>query len=328
MIKTKGNAFYQNGTGPIEVWDAIDVVKPPVEDGAAFLSTNFLRTRGQTRGTCDGIDTCKSNNDCVGLSHNADASGIRTGLCTPDGFCQVQGWCPVEENIPGRATFNYLQGVDAFTLFLRVSVSFQTKNPIRTDSGSSLVMGKTLFSASDLLEKAGITYEQVRQLGSLVAISYDWDCDLDVAISKCKPAFAVARLDDPTSKFSTGFNYRYADYYTSINYTAFNSSEVHQRPIEYRDLYKVYGMRFVVLVSGTGRKFDIKNLATNLGSGLAMLGIAATVADVLLMYVLPKRQLYRQVKVKEMQRYIDETDVEAVVNEDDPLIPKMKANKA
>jgi hypothetical protein len=301
MVKTKGNAFFINETtGAMEVWDSIDVVNPPVEDGAAFLTTNFMRTMEQTRGACDSTDHCKTNADCAGPSSNQDSGGIRTGNCTADGFCQVYAWCPVEQTIKPRDTFNFLKGVEDFTTFFRVSVNFPSAKK-RVDNASPFL------TAGEILHSAGTHFEEVQQLGAIIAISYDWDCNLDRNLKYCVPNVTYHRLDDPTSSFSTGFNYRYADHYMIRNQTT-------NQFTEFRNLFKVYGIRYVVLVSGSGRIFDIKNLATNLGSGLAMLSIAAVVSDLLLVYILPKRALYKQVKVKEMEKFIDETDNEAPGN--------------
>lgn len=306
MIKTKGNSYYQNGTQGVEVWDALDVVKPPLEDGATFLTTNFLRVLGQTRGLCDSNDKCTNDTACQGKSGNVDSGGIRTGACSPTGFCTVNAWCPVEPSVPGNVTFNYLQGIENFTLFVRVSVNFATTGIATSTSDDGAI--KTV---SELLALGGISnYSQVHQVGALMALSYDFECNLDTSISKCIPKTSVYRLDDPKSKFSTGFNYRYANSYSIVTGT---------HPVEYRDLYKVYGLRFVVLVTGLGRKFDVKELATNLGSGLAMLSIAAVVADIMLIYILPKKHKYRAVKVDTMDKFVDETDGEDnVVNSDDP----------
>lgn len=318
MMKTKGNAYFLNSTtGQKEIWDAIDVVIPPMEKGASFITTNFLATPQQQRGVCNSNDKCTSHADCVGPSPNVDSGGIRTGNCT-DGHCQVIAWCPVEADLSGRYTKNYLTGVENFTTFIRVSITFPAYN-IVTDSGSTLVEGKNLFTTTELLQKAGIKFSDVQQLGALVGISYDYDCNLDVNIKKCQPLVTYARIDDPNSKFSTGFNYRYADHYRLPATTAGGAQEF----VEHRDLYKVYGVRFVVLVSGAGRGFDIKPLATNLGSGLAMLSVAAVIADLLLVYVLPKKEIYKKVKVKEMDKFIDETDHDerTINNEHDPLLP-------
>lgn len=42
--------------------------------------------------------------------------------------------------------------------------------------------------------------------------------------------------------------------------------------IQYRDLYKLYGSRFVVLVTGTAGKFNVIPLLLNIGSGVGLLG--------------------------------------------------------
>ena len=41
----------------------------------------------------------------------------------------------------------------------------------------------------------------------------------------------------------------------------------------YRDLYKAYGVRYLVTVQGTAGKFSIVPLLLNVGSGLALLGV-------------------------------------------------------
>jgi hypothetical protein len=57
------------------------------------------------------------------------------------------------------------------------------------------------------------------------------------------------RIDNPDSDLSSGFNYRYGNYYylQNLNGTA----------KEYRDLFKVYGLRIVFLLAGQGRQFSI-----------------------------------------------------------------------
>lgn len=317
MIKTKGNAYFLNSTtGTKEIWDAIDVVIPPMEKGASFITTNFLTTPLQARGVCNSNDHCTTDRDCEGPSSNADSGGIRTGKCT-NGRCEVIAWCPVEADISGKNTTNFLIGVENFTTFIRNSISFPKYN-IYADSGSTLINGTNLFTTDFLLRNASVNFKDVQQLGALIGISFDYECNLDLHISKCKPVRTIARLDDPHSKLSTGFNYRYADHYR-IRHN--ETSEF----VEHRDLFKLYGVRFIVMISGTGRKFDIKNLATNLGSGLAMLSIAAVIADILLVYILPKKNIYKKVKVKEMDKFIDETDNEEPsahrINEHDPLLP-------
>lgn len=102
--------------------------------------------------------------------------------------------------------------------------------------------------------------------------------------------------------------------------------------MEYRDLYKVYGVRFIFLTSGIGRKFNIVPLFINIGklefviqiwfenplfqisgSGLALLSVATIISDTIALYLLPKRQFYRQVKYEE----VEDGNVKTTLTEDD-----------
>lgn len=68
-----------------------------------------------------------------------------------------------------------------------------------------------------------------------------YDCNLDQDISKCIPKMSVFRVDDPESKISSGFNYRFTRWYND------GSTKT-------RDLIKVYGVRMMFNVYGVGRK--------------------------------------------------------------------------
>jgi hypothetical protein len=55
------------------------------------------------------------------------------------------------------------------------------------------------------------------------------------------------------------------------------------------------------MVSGQGEKFDLASLATAVGSGLALLSIAGVTIDILLLYIIPRRKVYRTVKIQEAE---------------------------
>ena len=56
-----------------------------------------------------------------------------------------------------------------------------------------------------------------------------------------------------------------------------------------RALVKASGPRIRVSITGVGRRFDLGQLTTVVGAGVALMGIATAAVDVLLLYVLPKR---------------------------------------
>lgn len=69
--------------------------------------------------------------------------------------------------------------------------------------------------------------------------------------------FSWNRIDNSRVKsFSSGFNFRYANYYYLPEGTEW---------VEHRDLYKVFGIRFIFLISGKAGKFDIIPLLINIG---------------------------------------------------------------
>lgn len=70
-------------------------------------------------------------------------------------------------------------------------------------------------------------------------------------------------VSDQVIDFCRIFVYRYANYYENNN-TAL------------RDLYKAYGIRFIVRVTGKAGKFNIIPLLLNIGSGIGLLAIVST----------------------------------------------------
>jgi len=64
-----------------------------------------------------------------------------------------------------------------------------------------------------------------------------------------------------------------------------------------RDLYKVYGLRLILLTSAVGRKFDIVALVINVASAIGMLFLANYLSDLVCMWLLPISSYYRHKKI-------------------------------
>ncbi|RXN23531.1 P2X purinoceptor 5-like protein [Labeo rohita] len=64
----------------------------------------------------------------------------------------------------------------------------------------------------------------------------------------------------------------------------------------YRNLFKVYGIRFDILVNGKAGKFNIIPTVINIGSGLALMGAGVFVCDMILLYMMSKSSFYRETK--------------------------------
>ena len=178
-----------------------------------------------------------------------------------------------------------------FTVFIRGSVQFRKfdfeKRNLRDpdklgdcsfDDEENLYC--PIFRIGDILNRANVPFDEISIDGGIIGISINWDCNLDLHGSNCHPEYSFMRLDDPKSG---GNNFRFANHYS-------------QDGVQYRDLIKAYAIRFDIMVTGTGRRFDLVILVNNIAAGLALLAVATIVCDFLILNVLNKREFYKENK--------------------------------
>ncbi|KFM70074.1 P2X purinoceptor 4, partial [Stegodyphus mimosarum] len=136
--------------------------------------------------------------------------------------------------------------------------------------------------------------------GAAIAVIIKWDCNFDFDASKCFPTYIFRRLDEKFD-IAPGLNFRFAHYY--------GDSE--------RTLYKAYGIKFLVMAQGRGGKFSIVPLLLNIGSGLGLLAVATILCDIVVLYVLKKKEVYKAIKF--------ESVVENNVNEEGYILCRGKS---
>ncbi|XP_041949783.1 P2X purinoceptor 1 isoform X2 [Alosa sapidissima] len=290
--------------GVDRVWDVADYVFPEQGDASFVVMTNYIITAGQKQDKCpelnDGKNSCNSDKDCEGGQYKR----YMTGKCViTTGTCEVHAWCPIEDDltIPDPPL---LMSAENYTLFIKNSVTFPQFKVVR----SNLVEGVDnsyikrcfyhetnsplcpIFKLGDIVRLSGFNFQQIAKEGGAIGILIDWVCNLDYSLKHCKPKYYFHGLygnADETDKAraSVGYNFRHAKYYTE------NSTEK-------RTLMKVFGIRFNVIVRGLARKFDIIPTLTAIGSGVGIFGVATVVCDLVLLYVLPKRDFYKNMKFK------------------------------
>lgn len=306
-IKLKGIALIDvRDLGP-QLLDAADYVFPPQGDSSFVVMTNFIVTPGQKQDVCADLPDaglCTKDTDCIRGESSRQGQGVMTGRCIPYNnnnntkTCEVYAWCPVENDtyVPKPAL---LLNAENFTLLIKNSISFPEFNVTRrnlvesitnTYLQSCLYHTKTdplcpVFRLGYMVSESGQDFSALAYKGGTVGIIIDWECDLDWAIKFCKPSYRFMGLDDPQLHVSKGFNFRYARYYIENNVTK-------------RNLYKVFGIRFDVMVSGQAGKFDIIPTMTTIGSGIGIFGVATVVCDLMLLHIIPKRKYYQQKKFK------------------------------
>lgn len=312
--KAKGVAVTNTSELGFRVWDVADYVVPAQEENSIFVMTNMIITVNQTQGTCpeipDKTTVCQTQADCTLDSAGTHSNGVRTGRCVPFNAsvqtCEVASWCPVEDDlqVPRPA---FLKAAENFTLLVKNNIWYPkfnfTKRNILPNISTAYLKSCVfeahtdpfcpIFRLGQVVASAGHSFQDVAVEGGIMGIQVNWDCNLDRAAALCLPRYSFRRLDtrDADHNVSPGYNFRFARYYRDL------------AGQEQRTLIKAYGIRFDVIVFGKAGKFDVIPTMINVGSGLALLGVATVLCDVIVLYCMKKRYYYREKKYKFVEDY-------------------------
>jgi len=276
FTKVKGLVL-TNGT----VYDPGDLVVPPTENNALFVATKVLNTIQSENGQCpDPEANCTTDQNCHAGTQTSN--GFVLPICNVTvGRCLITGWCPVEnESLP------YLQfiGIDKWTILMRTNVVYPVFGLTANDANQLIIK-----NISQMLPDQNWT--QIYTNGTTVNVQIDWSCNLDLGADKCRPAHSFSRIDT-VGMASSGFNYRRAIYFNQNLTLDTPPTQIFPQ----RVYTKLYGIRFIFHITGTGRKFDFATTVITIGSGLAFLGIATIATDFFLQYLHPKKSLFDHAK--------------------------------
>jgi len=277
--KVKGVALDQYGA----VYDSGDLIQPPTEANALFIVTQFINTYQKEDTYCaDPEAPCTTSADCVPGSFTSNGA-VQPTCNTTFSACVIQGWCPVENDTLPVTT---LSRIANWTLFMRTHVTYTVFN-LTANNADQATLGYNIFALNTLLPTENWT--QMAATGAIVSVKIDWACNLDMGVQNCHPTYETTRVDTIGSA-SVGFNYRRAVYVVNSNPNS-NSSLFPDRVYS-----KLYGLRFVFQITGTGRKFDFATTIVTVGSGVAFFGIATVVVDFILLYFHPRKETFDAAK--------------------------------
>ncbi|KAM3661346.1 P2X purinoceptor 6 isoform 1-T1 [Ammospiza maritima maritima] len=300
VTKVKGAAVAE--AAGRRLWDAADLTWPPQGENVLFLVTHFIATVQQAQGTCpespsvlDGM--CTEDADCPMGNPVVHGNGIKTGKClmfnATHSTCEIYGWCPVENSTLPRKPL--LAEAENFTLFIKNTVhftkfNFSKCNTLQTSDPSYFksctydpVFNPScpVFRVRDMVEAAGQNFGDLALLGGSIRVLIEWNCDLDHPATQCQPQYSFSLQD-------MRYNFRTASYYWGS-----------QRQL-YRNLLKLYGIRFDLSVHGQAGKFSIVPTAVSCGTSIAFFGAATMVCDLVLLYLDAKADLYWKEKFEEV----------------------------
>ncbi|CAH8564284.1 unnamed protein product [Heterobilharzia americana] len=279
-------------------WDVADYIIPPLENNALFVITNIIKTERQSLSKCAESPwvpaaSCRHDTDCQPYFITHLGNGVQTGKCIIEsgndiGSCEIYSWCPLENDTLPLGKGSYLfPMVYNYTLLIKNDINFEKfgihrRNIQNWASKNFFNRFCPIFQFATIFEEAKVD-DSIFIKGGVIGIDINWKCDLDWDVQYCNPTYSFRRLDDAHAKIASGFNFRYAHFYS-------------ENGTNYRDLIKAYGIRFVIHVSGEAGKFHFLPLTMNIGSGLALLGLAPTVCDIIALNLLRSRDIYQRAK--------------------------------
>ncbi|ELK15561.1 P2X purinoceptor 6 [Pteropus alecto] len=253
ITKLKGVSVTQIKELGNRLWDVADFVKPAQHPSIPLAN-------------------CWTHEDCPEGETGTHSHGIKTGQCVvfngTHRTCEIRGWCPVESStVPVKPL---LVQAENFTLFIKNTVTFSKFNfsksnaletwdntyfkHCRYDAFSSPFC--PVFRIGDLVAAAGGAFEDLALLGGAVGIRVLWDCNLDAGGSDCRPHYSFQLQE-------RSYNFRTATHWWEAS------------GVEARSLFKLYGIRFDILVTGQAGKFGLIPTTITLGTGAAWLGMVS-----------------------------------------------------
>lgn len=258
-------------------WDIFDSVTNPGEQGAVFLPTRVLITRGQVQeNSCESPQhECQSDADCD------KGEELQVPKCA-NGRCVRRQWCPAEEvGQPHTEEHNVIS--KSYDVWFSTSLHFHKfmLDVSTTDEPKPIrypLEHANTYPLHDLLRMADVKIEEVEQLGALISVTQFVTCDLDAFA--CQLQLQATNIDT-----SAGFNYVH-------NYFYFDESGVRKK-----DAYHFYGIRIVATAVGVGKQTSASNIILQVSSAIALLACAQQAADIWLQYLVPERRHYVELKV-------------------------------
>jgi len=271
-----------------KVFDPADYRFPVIEPSGAFIMTRKVALK-QSKGMCVDWDQPKRAPCAEGEKQTGD-------------FCEIATWCPSlghqnALNPPKEAKVDVLKGLDHVLLKIMAGITFPGLSDRffvagGSPGGSNQFMNITVGKLLQLTVPTQKLDQEMLDHGALIGVSFFWNCPVED--DHCEPQVLIKRLDS-----GQGFVQKRA-------------THSRQNGVETREAVYLNGIRFLVDSSGMGRKYSLILAMIQLGSAIALIRVAAIVADNIMLYSVQythmRREAYYKCKVHETQDYSDLQD--------------------
>lgn len=274
---------------------ADEITYPGLERGNVFVTTKVLITQ-QERSVCeDRRMPCMSTDDC-----SKDVSAE----CTKDKFCKEPSWCDVLVNGELQQEVYKLNTAEV-KIWVKSAIQFALLNPEKLFHESMTPVAypaagfNTITLRQILLEcTPPVRFEEVAELGAAIEVQWVWNCNVD--FPKCEKRMLARRLDVQLDEDHIGFHFGWPMYDDGMNG-------------ETRELREMYGIRLYFRTVGTGKKVSFAAIIFKMSTGMALLGFAPIIADLMMLncFKLSKKYMARKyVESLDFSEYFDNFDQE------------------
>ncbi|XP_029367202.1 P2X purinoceptor 2 [Echeneis naucrates] len=296
-----------------DVLDTVEYVQP--SEGGDVISAILRRevTYNQRQGTCAEYfkvagANCTTDSDCVQGEVNFDGHGRRTGRCVQYynhtfKTCEIQTWCPIEEYAVVRKPA-LVEAIN-FTVFIRNSINFPKFEVLRgnvKDASNKRTLQKYLskchydeekepycpnFRLGYIAHQAKENFSELCRTGGVIGVFINWDCNLDLDQSHCKPKYSFRRLDLRKDDANSGYYYRFAKSYCKNGVVS-------------RTLIKAFGIRLDIIVHGRAGKFSPIPTVISTVTAMTSVGICTIICDWIMLTFIDKNEVYSERKFDEV----------------------------
>lgn len=265
-------------------WDTYDRITNPGEQGAVFVPTRILTTKAQSQeGFCESpVHPCTMPEDC-----DIDNELLQKSQCS-NGFCMRRQWCPAENPEAPTTEIQYLEFGNVELWFKTYVHYHKFQLDVATTDEKQEIMypmkRANTYPLHDLIRMANLDPEEVIENGAVIIANALLQCKLDT--SECTSRVETINVDT-----KSGYNYVHSHIYFDEN------------GVRKRDVLRMYGIRLLAFATGFAVKTSFSMIVLQTSSGIALMMIAQTVADFVLMCVIAERKHYTDQKILQTEDF-------------------------
>lgn len=277
-------------------FSADEITYPGLERGNVFVATKIIITQ-QKRGVCEDPNMyCRSADDC---SKDVGAE------CTSNRLCKEPSWCStLMDGEPASEVYKLDTANEV--ILVKSAIQFKLLQPTKLfhEEMTPVMYPKPGFNAISLRQillecNPPVRYEEVAELGAAIEVQWVWNCNVD--FPTCEKQMVARRLDVAFDAEKIGFNFGWP-FYNGEDMTV-NGEE--------RELRQMYGIRLYFRTVGTGQKVSMSIIIFKMSTGLALVGFAPIIADLMMLncFKLSKKYAARKyIYSQDFGDYFDEMD--------------------